>query len=680
MAVVDELLFVMSADGTDKVAKELAEVEKQISSTEKEIEKLEKAIKRSGKTSDKAALAMKTRMVNSLKSQQRELTRTKARIDLYRRSLDGLGSAGDKAFEILKRGALGATVGVGGLVAMFDEFTSSALETKTAAAAAGVTIDQLQRLEFAAKRSGLRAGELRLGLRQMAARLKEVRDAGGDERSGVGLAFTQLGISFKEFDQLNPHQQMLRLADAANKMGNSAHRNANFARIFGEEAGAKFADLLGKGSEAIVELGTEIEAVGGLLKPEQVIKADEMEHEILLLKASMTTLKNEVLGDLLPIFKPLTQQMLEWLKTNRVAVREDLGKFFRKMAAVARELAVEAKPAFAVIQRLFDVFMSLPPGTIARIVSNMAKFSVVAKTVAPIKDLAKGLMEFKKTASAASQGLSATSALVTAAGGPWIALAAAIGVATLALIEFMNHSQSKKLEADIKAVQSQGRFQRFKSAAEVNKGPNLAINLSKAQIREQRLRSVGLIRQEQDRLGRLEGQGGGSAERQRKASQNIIDTENAKLRRLAQAEQQQRRNRVAADEERRREDEAKKKEDERLKMQKRKELRGGARASAPADTRVLSDEELAKLIAEAAKSGRNLDELLKNRKIKGNAPPVLTVIIHNNSTNVNVGDFIVDAGSSTDPNGIAKAAMGQFREMLGEELMRNARRGDAKVI
>lgn len=693
MAVVDTLEILLSAKGADKVAAALGKVGEKIDKAEQELTRLNQKYGENSKVSEKARVEQK-RLISSLRREEMQLKKTAASADLASKGLRNLGNVGSTLGKLLGGGLLAGGVagaGLAGLTVAFDEFTSAALETKTAAAAVGLSINELQRMEFAAERSGLQVSELRLGMRQLAARMNEVRDS-TDGNDGVSIAFKNLGIEVDKFDMLSPRDQMLELADAANRMGNSAFRNANFARIFGEEAGAKFADLLGKGSAGIVQLGDDLERVGGLLDPETVIKADAMENQILLLKRSLGTLKGQILGDLLPVYTEVSNSVLEYIRVNRSLIRTKAQQFFEKLVAVGRKLIPLAERTFKAVAPLVDKFLEMDNDTILSFGKLALSMAAIGKTAGPISDVVSGLNGMVKAGlELGDNGAVAKSMQSFAAkmgpgmmSNPYVAIGAALIAATVAGLEFLNVQQRIQQKAAVKAAGSENQFLNERSVTQLSSGPNLAVNFDKETM--QRVsREVDNRRAAAERkLVRRNGVTGSRRVQAEKDLQKAIVQQNI----LRKAREQQQRNADAkAEIDYEKENDRILQEairdqataDAKARQRAIARQKGGAGPGA-AESKLLSDEELAKLIAEAARSGRNIDEMLGQDKIKGNSPPVLTVIIHNNSTNVTVGDFVVDGGGSADPVGIAKNAMESFRTMLGEELMQNSPKGERPVV
>lgn len=123
----------------------------------------------------------------------------------------------------------------------------------------GLTVAELQRIQFAAEQSGVDVAKLNTAFQRLTRRTAEAARGTGEARA----AFAELGIDAQRFLQLGAEDKMLLLADRFKNLETQADKVRVAFKLFDTE-GVDLVNLLGAGSDGIAELLTQQEQMGTL--------------------------------------------------------------------------------------------------------------------------------------------------------------------------------------------------------------------------------------------------------------------------------------------------------------------------------------------------------------------------------------------------------------------------------
>lgn len=128
----------------------------------------------------------------------------------------------------------------------------------------GETTEELSKLRFLAKTSGVEFEVMAKGMADGARKLSEAAGGKGEAKD----AFAKLGLSAKELAKLSPAQQLREIADAFKLMDDNSLELELVQRIYGE-SGAQMLQFLNQGAEGIDKnteaakrLGAELSVAG----------------------------------------------------------------------------------------------------------------------------------------------------------------------------------------------------------------------------------------------------------------------------------------------------------------------------------------------------------------------------------------------------------------------------------
>lgn len=237
------------------------------------------------------------------------------------------------SFARLARNALFAGSALGfAAVAGMKKFVSSADQLDEAANAAGVTVEKLQELRFAAARAGVPAEKLDSMLRRFSVSL-------GQAKLGTGSLTTTLKKNapalLKQLKAAKSTGEAFDLfMDAADRAKDPAIRNALLSAGFGK-TGSALGPVLG----TIVALGQEAHETGNVMSSETVAAAVELADASERVESRVTGLAMVFASELLPPLLKIVKKVEEWMKANQELLKAKVIDFAHQVAEGVQQLA-----------------------------------------------------------------------------------------------------------------------------------------------------------------------------------------------------------------------------------------------------------------------------------------------------------------------------------------------------
>lgn len=217
-----------------------------------------------------------------------------------RRAQDGLERFGKISGVALASVAAGAAAASAALAVAVKGAIDHADEMGKAAQKAGVTVEALSRLEYAAKLSDVSLEGLTGGLGRLSKAMAEV--AGG-AKGGPATAFAALGISVKDAQgNLRTADEVFRdVADRFGRMEDGATKTSVAMQIFGK-SGADLIPLLNSGADGLAAMAAKSDAVGYTLNGRTTAGAEAFNDSLtgigLTLQGVTNTVMTETIGSL----------------------------------------------------------------------------------------------------------------------------------------------------------------------------------------------------------------------------------------------------------------------------------------------------------------------------------------------------------------------------------------------
>lgn len=223
-------------------------------------------------------------------------------LEKFAGSIEGVGSK-LKSFGSLLAGGLAA----GAVKSFIDSQIEAGDALGDTAAKLGVSTDELQRFQFAAKATG---GEVESATTALRFLNKNVGEAASGNKTLVE-AFAKIGVSVKDSNGnvAETADLLPGIAQGISELGSQGEKTAAAMAIFGRGA-ADILPLLDKGAAGVSALYEEFDSLGGGLSDEFVSQAGDAADQLDRLEFVAQGLKSEILVGILPI-------LTKWLGVAR---------------------------------------------------------------------------------------------------------------------------------------------------------------------------------------------------------------------------------------------------------------------------------------------------------------------------------------------------------------------------
>lgn len=231
-----------------------------------------------------------------------------------------------QAFEasIKKTAVAFAAIGVASVTAltvMVKKSIDSMDAMSKMAQQAGVSVEALSSLSYAADLSGVSAEQFTTTLGRLTKGMAEAASGTGEAKK----AFDLLSIGSSSLQSAD--EALLAIADKFAMMDDGAQKTSLALQLFGR-AGMQMIPFLNMGRDGIAQLQAEADRLGVTLNTKTARAAEEFNDNLTRLGAISTGLFNQLAQGLLPVLTDITGQMfnaaVETDETNKAA--NDLGK------------------------------------------------------------------------------------------------------------------------------------------------------------------------------------------------------------------------------------------------------------------------------------------------------------------------------------------------------------------
>ena len=211
------------------------------------------------------------------------------------------------SFAKTAAGSLAALYGASSAAGFIKTQIDLADATGKMAQKVGLSVEELSKLQYAAKLADVDAGQLQGGLVRLSKGMIEAANNTGTARN----AFAAMGISIKNTDgSLKSSGQVLE--EVANKFAgyeDSATKTALAVQLFGR-AGADLIPLLNAGAAGIKEAGDELERFGAVISTNAAKNAEIFNDNLTRLTTVGSALGQSIANDIMPYLNRLASEFL----------------------------------------------------------------------------------------------------------------------------------------------------------------------------------------------------------------------------------------------------------------------------------------------------------------------------------------------------------------------------------
>ena len=239
----------------------------------------------------------------------------------------------------LMKGAVGTLNGaVVGLVsgavmgAMIKNLADTADKLGKTSSRLGIATDDLQKLQFAAKQSGVEVSTFNMAMQRFTRRVSEAGDGTGVAKD----ALEELGISVKNQDgTLKSNTYLLKeVANALQATTSQSDRVRLAFKLFDSE-GVKMVNMLQKGSGAIERTGEQLESVSGIIDEKAIATFEKFNDRLTIMTSAATGLLSGIVALIVKGFDPFFEEA----EKKGLPLTEQLGYLNTKIAELKKELA-----------------------------------------------------------------------------------------------------------------------------------------------------------------------------------------------------------------------------------------------------------------------------------------------------------------------------------------------------
>lgn len=220
------------------------------------------------------------------------------RIKVFGRDIKSLATIAAGAF----------TAVLAGTAALVKSAIDAADAMSKQSQAAGVSVESLSALTYAADLSGVSQEELVKSLVKVSAAASEAQQG----TASYAEAFDRLGIKVEDADGKLKNSDVL-LAEIADKfagMENGARKTAIATEIFGR-AGAKLIPLLNGGSAGLEKMKQEAERLGIVISTEAAVASEAFNDNITRLQTAFRGITYQIAESVVPTLATLSTRLLE---------------------------------------------------------------------------------------------------------------------------------------------------------------------------------------------------------------------------------------------------------------------------------------------------------------------------------------------------------------------------------
>lgn len=259
-------------------------------------------------------------------------------------------TAGDVAIAATKAGLVAivgaATIATTALGSMVETLTQTAGKLQSTAQAAGIGVETLQELTFAAKLSGAGMEDVATSATFLARRLI---DASKGEEQAV-KTFAEAGIKIRNAsgEVKNADEVFQDLARIFKTLPDGPKKTALAVDVLGK-SGTALIPVLNAGAENLALLRQEARELGVVIDKETIEAADALGSTIDKLKMGVAGLRLFVGGLVLKEIKPLIEQLLVWFKANKQLINQRLETAVKATITGLKALAGVLKVVYTVL-------------------------------------------------------------------------------------------------------------------------------------------------------------------------------------------------------------------------------------------------------------------------------------------------------------------------------------------
>lgn len=246
-------------------------------------------------------MAISTSLVVEITANNQKLQRA---LDSSLRSIGGFAKSA--ARHLLKIGTLlatGLTAGAAAGLAGLNKVASEIDAIAKSAHAFGLSVKDLQQIQFLGELGGVEAGKITAALDKM----QDTIGAAAIEGGALERAFTKLNLSSRALQNMDTAQQFFEIGEALNAVSSQSEKVALARDIFGRSGTA----ILNVFSQDINKLKQQFDALGGGISDTAAAAVEEFDDSKTKLNLVFTSLAQNITANVAPAFDVIINKVLQ---------------------------------------------------------------------------------------------------------------------------------------------------------------------------------------------------------------------------------------------------------------------------------------------------------------------------------------------------------------------------------
>lgn len=222
---------------------------------------------------------------------------------------------------------LGAAEVLHGIYEMTEKFSAFAETLNSSATAAGIGVEQLQGIQFAASQSAVGADQMNHALQHLSRTLNAARE-GGDEATA---AFEKVGITPSQLASFrNSEEAFEAISDKMMGIQDPIKKAALLQQLLGRGAG-NMAMFMSKGGAAIRSLTAEAKQMGAVLSKQDVHALAEVEDALSAMGQITRTFGASIAAAFAPSIEHAVKVMMHFYAANRAVITQHIDDWVYKI-------------------------------------------------------------------------------------------------------------------------------------------------------------------------------------------------------------------------------------------------------------------------------------------------------------------------------------------------------------
>lgn len=334
--------------------------------------------------------------------------KTKKLGDQAKKTKTSIGGLAKGLGKTLAKGAAVAGAAIAALAVASFRFVKSQAESLDSAnkmaAALGISVEEMQRLNFAFQQSGVSAGAGQKAILKLNDRILELSKGTVNRATET---FAELGVTFEDLKGKTATEQLGVIGDALLQVDDLARRSALSATLLGKKAGPELASLLASGSAGI---NTLAESTEGVASKEQADRASAFVDKMGELDRFFQGIATQVANDLIPIFFEMLSVVQDFARRNEELINTGIDVFVETLTFIFKTLWEQLEIIFAILGPIVKTVVGLAKATGLASAAWKLFQKIIQLLIAPlgaIRDLIVLLVEGLEKLGIVSEGTAA---------------------------------------------------------------------------------------------------------------------------------------------------------------------------------------------------------------------------------------------------------------------------------